>query len=207
MHGIWTWYCVWQQRKIIVVQNANITWPLTRRTVIDVCFTGQASISSSAGAQEASKCVSAGPAVLAGVWDAFIHIYVTQLTWGMQKKGTVKLNSGSYMFRLSEKLPDRLSHNRWAGTEIISTKFANLATLVGSYIYSPSSLVCVRRQHDWHKGLVSMGWGPQHRWVHCREAHTDRWNLPHHPHKYPCWDRDWMHIRWCSPGRGYLLER
>lgn len=37
------------------------------RTVIDVSFTGQPCVSSSAGAQEASKRVGAGPTVLAGV--------------------------------------------------------------------------------------------------------------------------------------------
>lgn len=55
-------------------------WPLTRSTVIDVCFTSRPTISSSAGTHKASKSVSAGPTVLAGVGDAFIHIYVTQLT-------------------------------------------------------------------------------------------------------------------------------
>lgn len=54
--------------------------PLTRRTVIDVCFTGKPSISSSARAQEASRCVGASSAVLTRVGDAFIHIYITQLT-------------------------------------------------------------------------------------------------------------------------------
>lgn len=90
-----TWYCVWRWQTIIVIQHVKFTWPLTRSTVIDICFTGQPSISSSAGAQEASKFVSAGPTVLAGVWDAFIHIYVTQLTWRMQKKGMITFNSRS----------------------------------------------------------------------------------------------------------------
>lgn len=87
----WNWYYVSQQWTFIVIQDASFMWPLTRSTVIDVCFTGKPSISSSAGAQEASRCVSASPTVLAGVWDAFIHIYVTQLTWRMPKKGRKKV--------------------------------------------------------------------------------------------------------------------
>lgn len=51
-----------------------------RGAVIDVCLTGQPSVSSSTGTHKASKCVGAGPAVLTGVGDAFIHINVAQLT-------------------------------------------------------------------------------------------------------------------------------
>ena len=113
------------------------TGPLTRRTVIDVCLARQPGESSSAGAHEASACVGAGPTVLAGVRDAFIHIDVTQLTC----RGENKVS-----------FPDGFAHNRRAGREIISTSLAYLATLTGSYIGSPGSLVCVCTWHDCHRG-------------------------------------------------------
>lgn len=67
----------------------NFTHPLTRNTIIDVCFTSESSKSCSARAYETSERVSAGPTVFAGVGNALIHIYVTQLTWKLQKMGRI----------------------------------------------------------------------------------------------------------------------
>lgn len=72
--------------EVTVFQCTKLQWPLTRCTIVDVCFTSRPTESSSTGAHESPECVSAGPTVLAGIGDAFIYINVAQLTWRMQNK-------------------------------------------------------------------------------------------------------------------------